>query len=139
MIFRQRLSSTCKTQVPLGQPLITSRFQKRPAGLQPLEHRAGPQHTACATQGMLEPAGEPCWGQDMATALVHQQRTGFTFRSVLRIQMNVQTLGLLGHFSTMNPPGPFSPLWGTKSTQSEPGPDEKLFANALGCTAPILR
>lgn len=25
--------------------------------------------------------------------------------------MKVQTLALLGHFRTMNPPGPFSPLW----------------------------
>lgn len=38
--------------------------------------------------------------------------SGFTFRSVLRIQMKVQTLALLGHFRTMNPPGPFSPLRG---------------------------
>lgn len=67
----------------------------------------------------------------MAAARVHQHRTAFTFRSVLRIQMKVQTLGLLGHFSTMNPPGPFSPLQASGSTQSGPG----LLCNTLGCTA----
>lgn len=33
-----------------------------------------------------------------------------TLRSVLRIQMKVQTRGLLADLSTMKPPGPFSPL-----------------------------
>lgn len=103
------------------------------------ERRAGAQHAARAAQGMPEPAGELCWGRDTAAALLRQRSAGFTFRSVLRIQMKVQTLGLLGHFSTMNPPGPFSPLWGTKSAQSEPGTAEKPFSNALGCTAPIPR
>lgn len=51
--------------------------------------------------------GESCAGD--GTQLPHPE-TGFTFRSVLRIQMKVQTLALLGHFRTMNPPGPFSPL-----------------------------
>lgn len=55
----------------------------------------------------IQGRGENCAGD--GTQLPHPG-TGFTFRSVLRIQMKVQTLALLGHFRTMNPPGPFSPL-----------------------------
>lgn len=65
-----------------------------------------------ALAGDARATGKLCWGR----------ATGYTFRSVLRIQMKVQTLGLLGHFSTMNPPGPFSPLRGAKSRESEPFP-----------------
>lgn len=57
---------------------------------------------------------ELCW--------VPHPDTGFTFRSVLRIQTKVHTLALLGHFRTMNPPGPFSPLWEqSQEGQAEPG------------------
>lgn len=74
---------------------------------------------------------ELCWGWDTATALTHQC---FTFRSVFRIQMKVQTRGLLGHFSTMNPPGPFSPLQGNNSTKSS-WEGCRATPQRCGCTA----
>lgn len=86
---------------------------------------------------MSEPPGELCWGQDTAAELTHQQRTGFTFRSVLRIQMKVQTLGLLGHFSTMNPPGPFSPLRGIKSKTVLWGAPHRSCASSCSSSHPL--
>lgn len=49
--------------------------------------------------------------------------------------MKVQTLGLLGHFSTMNPPGPFSPLQGAKSRELEPFPGAPRRSCASSCSS----
>lgn len=54
--------------------------------------------------------------------------------------MKVQTLGLLGHFSTMNPPGPFSPLQGNKDSSTESGWGRLRSCSPwhVGCVAPTL-
>lgn len=48
--------------------------------------------------------------------------------------MKVQTLGLLGHFSTMNPPGPFSPLQGNSSSSSTQSDRGRLRSRSLAPT-----
>lgn len=62
-------------------------------------------------------AGKPGAGTPKATQQVPSPPQSLprspsmpTLRSVLRIQMKVQTRGLLADLSTMKPPGPFSPL-----------------------------
>lgn len=56
--------------------------------------------------------GVPAYGREEKRPQSTQASTpqGLTLRSVLRIQMKVQTRGLLADLSTTKPPGPFSPL-----------------------------
>lgn len=62
--------------------------------------RGGPKQ-GTSSQGRTAPRTPPSLPCSPST---------LTLRSVLRIQMKVQTRGLLDDLSTMKPPGPFSPL-----------------------------
>lgn len=101
---------------------------------------AGVPQRAGAAEGVPEGAGVPAGEGTQPRRSPVSKEFGFTFRSVFRIQMKVQTLGLLGHFSTMNPPGPFSPLQGNKDSSTESGWGRLRSCSPwhVGCVAPTL-